>query len=114
MNYKNVFRFYLQICNHTLKMLPNMLLIKRLARLQMLGFICHHLPPSATACDIVFLWVADKLLVAILHWERGRLVPDIWVAYKQLSATLSSGTRSPLSQYKVADESLSATLSATI
>ena len=77
MNYKNVFRFYLQICNHTLKMLPNMLLIKRLARLQMLGFICHHLPPSATACDIVFLWVADKLLVAILHWERGRLVPKI-------------------------------------
>ena len=81
MNYKNVFRFYLQICNRTLKILSNLLLIKRLARLQMLGFICNHLPPSATACDIVFLWVADKLLAAILHWERGRLVPDKGVAY---------------------------------
>ena len=51
MNYKNVFRFYLQICNRTLKMLSNLLLIKCLARLQMLGFICNHLQPSATICN---------------------------------------------------------------
>ena len=52
MNYKKVFRFYLQICNRTLKMLSNLLLINCLARLQMLGFICNHLQPSATAVSV--------------------------------------------------------------
>ena len=47
---KKVFRFYLQLCNRALKMRSNPLIFSSLVRLQMLGFICNHLQPSATGC----------------------------------------------------------------
>ena len=49
---KNVFAFYLQLCNRHPKYTRNSLYISVLRRLQMMHFICNHLPPSAT-----FVWL---------------------------------------------------------
>ena len=97
---KKVFQFYLQLCNRALKMRSNSLLVRCLARLQMFGFICNHLQPSATTIHrqqmsrCLQLHFGDEASPLLIYGGpfRGRGVPSpsVKVADKSSSATLSA------------------------
>ena len=61
---KQCLRFYLPLCNRTPFYPPNPLCISTLYWLQILRFICNHLPPSATDATLVsaVLWNGELLL----------------------------------------------------